>query len=68
MTMDERIARINELYHKSKAEGLNEEEKAEQAKLRREYIDSVKASLGAHLDNMSIQNPDGTITKVKKVK
>lgn len=39
------IDRINELYRKSKtAEGLTEEEKEEQAKLRRAYIDSVKAS------------------------
>lgn len=66
MTMDETIARINELYHKSKAEGLTEEEKEEQAILRRRYIDSIKAGLGAHLDNMSVKNPDGTITKVKK--
>jgi uncharacterized protein YnzC (UPF0291/DUF896 family) len=33
MTMDEKIKRINELYHKSKAEGLNEEELAEQKRL-----------------------------------
>ncbi len=68
MTMDETIKRINELYHKSKDVGLTEEEKEEQAKLRRVYIDSVKAGLGAHLDHMSIKNPDGTITKVKKIK
>lgn len=68
MTMDEKIARINELYHKSKAEGLTDAEKEEQASLRRDYINSIKAGLGAHLDNMSIQNADGTLTKVKKVK
>lgn len=66
MTMDDVIKRINELYHKSQAEGLNEEEKAEQAALRRQYIDSVKGNLTAQLDNMSIQRPDGTIEKVKK--
>ena len=66
MNMDERIARINELYHKSQAEGLTEEEKAEQAKLRAEYIASVRGNLRAQLDNISIQNPDGTITELGK--
>lgn len=60
MNMDERIARINELYHKSQAEGLTEEEKAEQAKLRAEYIASVRGNLRAQLDSMTIQNTDGT--------
>ena len=41
MTMDEKIARINALAHKAKAEGLTDEEKEEQAQLRRDYIDSV---------------------------
>lgn len=64
MNMDERIARINELYHKSQAEGLTDEEKKEQAKLRAEYIANVRGNLRAQLDNMSIQNPDGTITNL----
>ena len=62
MNMDERIARINELYHKSQAEGLTDEEKTEQAKLRAEYIANVRGNLRAQLDNISIQNPDGTVT------
>ncbi len=66
MNMDERIARINELYHKSQNEGLNSEEKEEQAKLRREYIESVKMNLAGQLDNISIVNEDGTVTKVHK--
>ncbi len=57
-----KIARINELYHKSKAEGLTEAEKKEQADLRREYIENVKMNLRGQLNNISIQNPDGTIT------
>ncbi len=61
MNMDERIRRINELYHKSQAEGLTEDEKAEQARLRREYVDSVKNNLKAQLDNINIQQEDGTI-------
>lgn len=66
MTKEE-IARINELARKSKtAEGLTEAEKAEQALLRRAYIDSVKASLTAQLDNTYIQHEDGTKEKLKK--
>ncbi len=57
-----KIARINELYHKSKAEGLTEAEKKEQADLRREYIENVKMNLRGQLNNISVQNPDGTIT------
>lgn len=61
--MDEiKIARINELYHKSKAEGLTEVEKKEQRLLRQEYIDSVKRNLTSQLNHISIQEPDGSIT------
>ena len=61
--MDEnKIARINELYHKSKAEGLSEEELKEQQILRREYIDSFKRNLRSQLNNISIQEEDGSIT------
>ena len=68
MTMEERIARINELAHKAKAEGLTDAELAERDKLRREYIDSVKGNLAAQLSSMKIQQPDGTLTEVKKIK
>lgn len=56
------IARINELYHKSKAEGLTEEELKEQQILRREYIDAFKRNLRSQLDNISIVEKDGSIT------
>ena len=65
MTKD-KIDRINALARKQKAEGLTEEEKAEQAVLRREYIDSFKRDLERQLGNMSIVEPDGTIKKVEK--
>lgn len=65
---DEKIQRINELYHKSKGEGLTQEEKEEQALLRREYIDSVKANLGATLKQVSIQEKDGSIHPIRKKK
>ncbi len=63
-SMEEKIKRINELYHKSKAEGLTEEERKEQAVLRSEYIASVRANLRGQLNNISIQNEDGTITNL----
>ena len=65
MDMNQVIARINELAKKAKAEGLNEEELAERDKLRRIYIDSVKASLTGQLDNTYIVYPDGTKKKVE---
>ena len=58
---DEKIARINELYHKSKAEGLTEAERAEQKALRAEYVASFKRNLKAQLDNIDLKNPDGSI-------
>ncbi len=62
-----KIDRINELARKSKTpEGLTEEEKAEQAVLRREYIDSVKASLVGHLENTTLVRPDGSKEKVTR--
>ena len=51
------IARINELYHKSQKEGLTPEEKEEQAALRKEYIASVKRNLKGQLDNIDMVNP-----------
>ena len=62
----EKIDRINALARKAKAEGLTPEETAERDILRREYIDSVKASLIGHLDNTVIQHPDGSRTPLRK--
>ena len=63
---DEKIKRINELARKAKAEGLTDEEKQEQALLRREYIDSVKASLTGQLDNTYIVRPNGSKEKIER--
>lgn len=63
----EKINRINELAHKSKSEqGLTEAEKKEQAMLRKEYIDSVKASLVGQLENTYIVDEKGNKKKVQK--
>ena len=64
MNRDEVIARINELAHKAKVEPLTPEELAERDKLRRIYIDSVKANLTGQLENTYIVYPDGTKKKV----
>ncbi len=65
MTMDEVIARINELARKVKAgEELTPEETEERAKLRRIYIDSVVGNLKGQLENTTIIYPDGTKKKV----
>lgn len=61
-----KIDRINFLAKKSREEGLNDEEKAEQAVLRREYIDSFKRSLEGQLQNTTILYPDGSKKKVTK--
>ena len=61
MITEKDIARINELYHKSKAEGLTEEEKAEQATLRRAYIDAIKGNVRAQLNNIDIVDENGKV-------
>lgn len=55
MKIDDVIRRINELYKKSKEEGLNESEKEEQQKLRRRYIDSVKNNFRAQLETVELK-------------
>lgn len=64
MNMDEKLARINELYHKSQREELTDEEKKEQADLRREYAASVRANLRGQLENIVIERPDGSLEKL----
>ena len=59
---DNKIARINELYHKSKAEGLTPEEAEEQKALRQEYIDAIRQNVRSQLNNVSILEKDGSIT------
>ena len=60
------IERINYLARKAKTEGLTDEEKAEQAKLRREYIDSVTGNLRAQLENVYIVDEKGNKVKYDK--
>ena len=64
MIDDKKIALINELYHRSKAEGLTEAEKQEQAELRQEYIEAVRMNLRGQLYRIDVQEADGTITNL----
>ena len=65
MTID--VDRINELARKARTEGLTDEEKAEQATLRRAYIDSVKDNLRAQLAGTYVQKEDGSVVKLTAV-
>ncbi len=66
VTMKEKIKRINELYHKSKKEGLTDAEKAEQKQLRQEYINNVRGNLRAQLDRIDVIDTDGTVSSLKE--
>lgn len=66
MISKEQINRINELARKSKQSGLSAEEKEEQAKLRKLYIDSFKENLISQLDNTYIVDEHGNKKKVQK--
>lgn len=64
-----RIDRINELARKSRTpEGLTEEEKKEQAALRREYIEAYKQSLVSQLENTYYIDKNGRKKKVERRK
>ena len=65
---DEKIARINALARKARAEGLTPEEQAEQKALRAEYIAGFRRSLKAQLDNTVVLNPDGTSYRLRQKK
>ena len=64
----QKIARINALAKKAKAEGLTDAEKVEQKQLRDEYIAEYRANLKAQLDNTVVINPDGSSYKLKQDK
>jgi uncharacterized protein YnzC (UPF0291/DUF896 family) len=66
MVTQKDLDRINELYRKSKAEGLTEAEAEEQKKLRKEYVEAFRNNLRGTLESIKIQNPDGTMIDVKQ--
>ena len=62
------IKRINELYHKSKAEGLTEEEKAEQKKLRDNYVAAIRGNIRSQLENVKVVDENGNEVQLKRRK
>ena len=62
------IKRINELYHKSKAEGLAEEEKAEKKNLRDNYVDAIRGNIRSQLENIKVVDENGNEVQLKRRK
>lgn len=62
------IERINELARKKKAGGLTEEEKAEQAALRAQYLREFRANMEATLQAVLVEQEDGTYKPLEKKK
>ena len=62
------IKRINELYHKSKAEGLTDEEKAEQKKLREDYVAAIQGNIRSQLENVKVVDENGNEIPLKRRK
>ena len=62
MTVEQMTKRINELYHKSQAEGLTDAEEKEQKQLRQAYVANVRVNLRGQLNNISIVEKDGSVT------
>ncbi len=60
------IDRINELARKAKTTGLTEQEKAEQQRLRTEYITAYRENLRQTLDRVIIKEEDGRMHPLKK--
>ena len=60
----EKIDRINELYRKSKAEGLTDAERKEQKILRQEYLELIRRNLRGQLNNIDIEEKDGTVVNL----
>ena len=59
-----KIDRINTLHHKAQSVGLTEEEKKEQKLLRAEYVEAIKNSLRQQLNNIDLQEEDGSLTNL----
>ena len=60
----EKIDRINELYRKSKAEGLTDAERSEQKVLRQEYFELIRRNLRSQLNNIDVEEKDGTVVNL----
>ncbi|MDR0614758.1 MAG: DUF896 domain-containing protein [Lactobacillales bacterium] len=59
MVTEKMIARINQLARKQKSEDLTAEERAEQQRLRRSYLDAIKENLRHHIEGIKVVNEEG---------
>lgn len=62
----QQIERINELARKKKTVGLTAGEVAEQAALRKQYIQEFRENTRTMLEQVYIQQEDGTYKKLEK--
>ena len=62
----ELLARINALAKKKKTVGLTAEEQEEQKKLYKIYLGEIRSQFSATLDNVSIEEKDGTVVPFKE--
>lgn len=68
MITKDKLARINALANKAKAEGLSDKEKEEQKQLRTEYLKNVRESFTNQLTTMTVIDPLGNDVTPKKVR
>ncbi len=66
--MEELIQRINFLARKSREQGLSEEEKAEQALLRKKYIQAFRQGMENTMEGVYVIDKDGNKKKIEKRK
>lgn len=68
MLAKDKLDRINLLAKKAKQDGLTSKEKAEQQKLRQEYLKNVRQSFKNEFKGMKIIDPNGDDVTPEKVK
>ncbi len=64
--LSERTDRLNALARKAKTEGLTDEEKKEQQRLRDEFRAAFRKNFTAQLENTYVETPEGDIRKLKR--
>jgi uncharacterized protein YnzC (UPF0291/DUF896 family) len=64
----ELLARINELAHKAKAEGLTELEEAERQELRQKYLKEFRAGFRRQVEMLQVYDKDGKEVTPEKVR
>lgn len=68
MLPKDKLARINELARKAKESKLTEDEAKEQSKLRKEYLETFRASMLTTLEGVTIIDPNGNDVTPQKLK